>query len=248
MPFNFTEHDIAKFPFQDYSHCQTQEELDELADYHQLYHYQEWMLPQVWAHFGQWRVSEPKWRAVGRENIGDHWQQGLWRVVTQLNRGKLVKPQTKFAKYGALTPIILAAIREHQGIPYASWDVGEDCQLVERKLLDSMTIPCPRLTREELIQVQKTALVYRSGAKSGQQKKPESTWSLGELRGTPLYGTTPLQKVMLLQVWLAHPTQRHPLMILDPNSWDQVPEPLITPEPFHHTTPKQIQDFQWIPK
>jgi hypothetical protein len=32
---------------------------------------------------------------------------------------------------------------------------------------------------------------------------------------------------MLTQIWLAHPQHRSNLMILDPNNWDHMPEPLI---------------------
>lgn len=245
--FKITTNNIKDFPFEDYSDIHTRDELDEVANYHQLWNYQTWMMPQILAHFGRWQVQEPKWRLVCQQNIATRWDQGLWRVATQINRGQLVKPQNKMPKYGALTPLVLAGIKEQQGILYSSWDIEPGFALMEPQLLDSILQPCPTPTTSELLLLRESVLVYKSGARRGQRKSAEATWSCGELRGTTLWGTTALQKVMLLQVWLAHPQLRHPLMILDPNNWDQQPPPLVSTEVLVPTTKQvQLQQLPWL--
>jgi len=189
---------------------------------------------------------------VAGENLQDKWSVGLWRLVTQQNRGVLLPKQNKNAKYGALTPLVLAGLREGQGIPYTSWDLmdPEFC-LLETKLREAIQTPAPDLSLETLLELRQDVLTYKTGPKLGEQKNPESVWTTGTMRGTPLEGTLPLQRVMLLQIWLAHPTIRNPLMILDPHNPDKTPEPLINSknsEVFSLKVPNQInhQQLPWL--
>jgi len=53
------------------------------------------------------------------------------------------------------------------------------------------------------------------------------------MHGTEL-GTVPkLVTTMLTQIWVAHPSLRTEYMILDPNNWDKMPEPLVGSEIFN---------------
>ena len=234
--FKFSQHHVTDFPFQDYADLDQPEALESLAKYHGLHNFESWMMPQLLAYFGTWQVEQPRWREVCQRNIGDKWAQGVWRVVTQMPRSSLVAKQNKNPKYGALTPLILAGIRESQGIEYSSWDISEGCALVPQKLLEAMLQPVPQLSPTELLACREQVLV----SKAGKKKNPESVWSCGAMRGTPLWGTTSLQKVMLLQVWLAHPALRHPLMVLDPNNWDHQPNFLV-PQEFTQVPATQVQ-------
>ena len=49
-----------------------------------------------------------------------------------------------------------------------------------------------------------------------------------------------LTQTMLTQCWLAHPKHRNPYMILDPQNWDQMPEPLTSSEIFLKPTTKKV--------
>jgi hypothetical protein len=41
---------------------------------------------------------------------------------------------------------------------------------------------------------------------------------------------------MVLQTWAAHPSNRNDYAILDPNNWDNVPEPLVSKDIFLQNT------------
>ncbi len=229
MPWYPKHNDIYQFPFQEFSEPLEPLELVAKLEYYRPKIYHQWIMPQLFAHFGRFRVTEPRWQTVAKENLHTKWDIGVWRLVTQCNRGDLLTQQNKNSKYGSLTPLILAGIREHQKIDYSQWDLADqNFALMENRLLQAIQYPAPEVSVETLLELRQDVLTYKSGKRSGEAKNPESTWSLGAMRGTPLEGSPPLQRVMLLQLWLAHPTVRHPLMILDPKNLDKVPMPLAT--------------------
>jgi len=91
---------------------------------------------------------------------------------------------------------------------------------------------CLNLGSEELIQIRNFGLTNRSGAKAGEQNKPTSQWKLNGLAATQFAGTPVLLSTIMCQIWVAHPSLRTELMILDPEKWDSMPKPLVTGEVF----------------
>jgi hypothetical protein len=83
-----------------------------------------------------------------------------------------------------------------------------------------------------LLEIRTQGLTQRSGIKAGQMKPAESTWSLAGIADTELGHLPKLTQTILTQIWLAHPVHRSNLMILDPQNWDHMPEPLIAPTIF----------------
>jgi hypothetical protein len=217
------------------------EDLLKQAEEHNLAVYGQWLLPQISAYYGTWQavplqtgLLDP--RATAKQNIHTKWDIGLWRVVTKLKRGALVKTQSsEWGKnYSQLVPIILAGMKRHQGIQYQNWDlVGLD-SLVHKELLEVMEYSgnCLDLGSEELTQIRNFGLTARTGAKAGQQNKPTSQWKLHGLAATPFQGAPQLLSTVLCQIWVAHPSLRTELMILDPKNWDVMPKPLVVGEVF----------------
>lgn len=203
--------------------------------------YSSWMLPQIFGLFSRFKVYKNDDNMYMAEpflehNIGkDPHLRGIWKVCARLKRGALVKGQntTQGAKYSALVPLILASIKEAQGIPYSQWTNDSIPKLVDRMLQEAMLVDpndVPDLSVNRILEIRRQGLTTMSGSSMGQLVKATSKWSLTGIKDTEL-GHLPTHAVtMICQTWVAHPTLRHPLMILDPNDWDTMPKPLIDSE------------------
>lgn len=269
-----TQH-IKDFPFQEYAQIAEPEGQGALAKSHNLSAFNSWMLPQISAHYGAWELVysgnkiDPK--ATAKLNAGsDLWELGLWRVLTQLRRGDLVKSQLKDANYSALVPIILASVKKFQGVKYSSWNIEPNCPLVDKNLLDAMLWrndelyevvadeETPGTTRmalalgsDELLAIREQGLTIKTGSRAGTVQKPTSSWCLKGIGDTVL-GTAPkLVSTMLAQIWVAHPSIRTEYMILDPYDWDHMPSPIATAEVFAEEfksaakAPNYATDLPW---
>jgi hypothetical protein len=247
--------DIVDFPFEEYAKL-NESQLEDLAKTHYLTAFNSWMLPQIAAHYGKWKLVRNSSGKVdcdltAKENIQTQWDIGLWKVVTKLKRGSLVKSQVnpEFCSYSALVPIILMGAKKFCGVKYSEWDIRPDCKLIDKNLLEAMTWELSEeqesephsldltqtqygLGSKELLLLQTQGLTVKSGPKSGTITKPTSSWCLRGMRGTALAWVPKLTGTMLCQIWVAHPSLRTEYMVLDPVDWDYMPEPLVSPEIF----------------
>lgn len=238
-------HNIGDFPFEEYSELNSSQ-LEDLAKTHYLTQYNSWMLPQIAAHYGNWQLvwngSKIDSQKTARKNITHAWDLGLWRICTLLRRGSLVRSQInpEFASYSALVPLILAGVKKYQNHGYSVWDCEPNTRLIDENLRSaafwqpSEGIPgilrnCAAygLGSSELLALRKLGLTIKSGARAGEVQKPTSAWCLRGMRDTVLATAPKLVTTMLAQIWVAHPTLRTEYMILDPNSWDTMPAPLV---------------------
>jgi hypothetical protein len=164
------------------------------------------------------------------------WDLGLWRVCCQLKRGAIVPQQSseQGRHYSQLVPLILAGIKRYQNIPYKRWSPDGLGALVHKELLEVMLYDgeCLDLGSEELLEIREQGLTIRSGPKSGEVNKATSQWKLHGLQKTAFLGAPTLLSTVMCQIWVAHPSLRTDLMILDPKNWDQMPKPLVTEEVF----------------
>lgn len=253
--FTLKSNKIEDFPFEQYSELNLSE-LEELAKTHRLREYNSWMLPQIVAYYAGWRLEynhcgKVDCLATSRTNIKTPWQVGLWRVVTQLKRSSLVKQQIdpQYTNYSALVPIILSAQKRYNNISYNSWQIDQDCWLIEKNLLQAMlwqpegyapgdftsnfTTQELRygLSEPRLLELRQHGLAVTSTVK-GRTDNPISNWCLRNMRGTELERAPKLVGTMLCQIWVAHPSLRTPYMVLEPNDWDWMPPALIVTELF----------------
>lgn len=236
--------DIKQLPLQELK-SKNLEEVQLWCEQHQLAHHHTWVLPQMVAHFGQWRLhtSGGKIDALEtlKQNIGDDaWQIGLWKL-SRIKRSSLVVSQVKAPEYGAFTPLVLAGFKRMQNVRYESWRDSSGLEhVLEPDLFNAVVLAdydCCGLGSTRLLEIREQGLKIMSGAKVGQMKPPESTWSLNGIKNTELGGTPKLAQTMITQCWLAHPKHRTHLMILDPSNWDKMPEPLVSSEIFHKPEP-----------
>lgn len=247
--------DIKDFPFDQYAPL-NESQCEDLAKTHFLTAHNSWMLPQIAAHYGNWDLVsnsngkiDPK--ATAKKNIKTPWEIGLWKVCTKLKRGSLVKSQInpEFASYSALVPLIMMGAKKYKGIMYHQWDIDSETFLVDKNLREAMFWQPDDshvdfvnmidgeirygLTEERLLQLRVQGLTVKSGPKKGQVQSPTSAWCLRGMQGTELAKAPKLVGTMLTQLWVAHPSLRTEYMVLDPNSWDWMPPPLISVDIFN---------------
>jgi hypothetical protein len=234
--------ELKLVPFEAY-HDLKGDDLLKQAEEHQLNLLGSWLLPQICAYYGTWQAvplgnhpTQLDPRATAKQNIQSKWDLGLWRVCTKLKRGALVKVQSSELgrNYSQLVPLVIAGMKRYQNIQYQRWDLGGLNGLVHQELYEVMEYSgeCLSLGSEELLQIRQQGLTIRSGAKAGEQNKPTSQWKLHGLATTAFQGTPTLLSTIMCQIWVAHPSLRTDMMILDPSVWDHMPKPLVTGEAF----------------
>lgn len=192
-----------------------------------LHNYSSWLLPQLVAHFGRWRLY-----SSGRETVAKNTHNLLDRVfyrLTRIRRSSLIKNQTQQPEYGQLTPLILLGLKHAHGYAYEQFRELEGLEWLLEPLLYSALVEqeVPRLTVDRLLQIRSQGLVYRTGPKAGSTRQAASTWQLYGVQDTELGEHTKLLQGILCQIWLAHPKHRRNTMILDPHDWDNMPQPLV---------------------
>lgn len=264
--FKLKSNDIKDFPFEEYTGLNSSQ-LEDLSKTHYLTAHNSWMLPQIGAYYGRWKLE---WNGdlvdsqkTAKKNIVSDWDLGLWKVCTQLKRGSLVKSQInpEFASYSSLVPLILMGAKKYQGIKYSQWDIDSETKLIDKNLRDAMfwqpeNIPelksgklCYGLGSEQLLELREQGLFIKTGPKAGTIAHPTSLWCLRGMQGTILNDAPNLVTTMLGQIWVAHPTLRTEYMILDPNDWDAMPQPLIDSNVWKTKSPalKKVQESVDLP-
>lgn len=167
----------------------------------------------------------------------DPWHIGLYNFLMTEHRGDIIygtQYSSEYRSYSALVPLVLAAHKQLNDIPYSSWSIEGLDIVVNKTLYEAMTTEeFIDYTREELIAIRDEGLVIKSGAKAGQLRSPVSTATLVKVESAPQWARLPkLAKTMLTQTWLAHPQNRTDLMVLHPRDWDLMPEPLDSSDIF----------------
>ena len=228
----------------------TDTELEQFCEANLLAHFHGWLLPQLVAYFGTWTLVKDSLGSIDilatlKHNVGqDPKLQGLWKL-SRVKRSLLVPVMSKSPDYATLTPLILMGQKRMCGVEYNQWKALPNLEYVlESRLLEALNLNhddlllCSSLGSDRLLQLRDQGLMQRTGVKAGQLKKAESTWSLTGMQSTEIAHLPKLTQTMLTQIWLAHPSLRTPYMILDPNNWDNLPTPLLTPDIFKAPEPE----------
>jgi hypothetical protein len=134
--------------------------------------------------------------------------------------------------------------KKYQGVQYSHWDITHKTNLVDKNLLEAMCwqpdgnsdlkagLANFGLRKDRLLELRQQGLTLKQGKDAGVAKPPTSAWCLRGMQNTELADVPKLVGTMLTQIWVAHPSLRTEYMILDPQSWDTMPEPLVTSDVF----------------
>lgn len=243
---------IEELPLKDIA-TMTETELESWCEKNAVNRMGSWLLPQLVAAFGSWSLARDSSGLIDVKQTlklnceHNPVNQAMWRL-SRIARTCLLTKQVALPEYAVLTPLILAGFKRMQGVQYEQWRGLDNLEyIVEPRLLEAVTQVCPDLGSERLLEIRQQGLTTRSGKTAGQLKSAESTWSLTGIQDTELGHLPKLTVSIITQIWLAHPQHRHSLMILDPQNWDRMPEPLIAPTIFatnsaleqNHKEPKE---------
>ena len=221
-----------------------------------------WILPQALAYVGKQKAIKNEnsfydgvltaksmvtaWKTESwdeRDNSG--WVKGLLLYLKANPRG-IILPATVRATaehirpYSALVPLFLAAFKKFQNIPYTRWENIH--KIVDDDLYAAMTCSPREFTLEELLECREVGSTIKKGKDQGTVKSPMKATSLNGTGNEEFDALPRLAKVMLGQIWLAHPAYRNEYMILDPNNWDSMPKALIDVELIKEPTEKMPWD------
>jgi hypothetical protein len=223
-----------------------------------------WLPHQLLAYFGTWtavvddtgKYSAPlTWDANTRAR-GDYYALGSALLATSTRTNFFKDAPKGNQQYKSvinpLVPIILAGFKKFQGINYSEWNpVGLET-LLDPELAKLVGVTVPELSHSELIALRNTALTDKEGARAGIPNNPATCTKLNHLGDTAIGHLPKLAKYMALQTWAAHPSNRNEYMILDPNNWDAIPEPLVSkdiflPKPLQATQPRMVTSYSELP-
>lgn len=245
--FNLSKKEITQIPFQ-----LVYEDGKNGTDQRKAFaKYSTWALPQALAFIGNikpikdengnYDASKTAKAFVNSSEVGSEWAKGLLYYLISHPRGLIfplgVKASSaELIQYAALVPLFLAAFKRYQNINYAEWVNFES--VVDPDLFAAMTCTAPHYSVEELLSLRELGTTIKSGDKAGTIKNPLSATSLTSTGFDEFDKLPRLAKIMLTQVWIAHPTLRHKYMVLNPNSWDDMPDSLINTEVIKSATTK----------
>ena len=218
------------------------ESFEAWAESMELSHLAPWLLPQLVAWFGTWKLISSDGvvdcLATIKHNCPGP-QTRAFYTLSRIKRSVLVQNQTKSPDYATLTPLILMGQKRMAGVNYESWRTARDLSwMLEPRLYEAVMInhevtsAVCSLGSDRLTEIRNQGLLARTGLKAGQMKPAKSTWSLTGIQDTELGSLPKLTQTILTQCWLAHPESRTPYMLLDLENWDSMPQPLVTNDIF----------------
>lgn len=218
-----------------------------------------WLPHQLLAYFGTWKAVKDE---SGQYNAQQTWDENTRLredyfalgsgLLATASRGIFFKDAPKGSQQykspiSPLVPIILAGFKKFQGIQYSQWSpVGLET-LLDPELSKLLWVTVPDIAQSELIALRNTAITDKTGPRSGIPNNAATCTKLNHLGDTAIGHLPKLAKYMVLQTWAAHPSNRNEYMILDPNNWDNIPEPLISSDIFTNKQAIKTQTIKFSP-
>ncbi len=202
--------------------------------------YSSWLYPQLMALLAEHKL--PRNPDTGfidgieywKHNIdlASEWWKGLVRFIKIDPRGLTMKDKQYTSpgrQYCSLVPIVLASHKLYNDVAYGQWDRDTLRAVVNKSLADAMLYDLTEeFSTEEILAIRDIGLTVKSGTRSGQMNKPESTFKMYGIEDSFFKQLPHLVQVMLAQIWCAHPDNRTNLMVLDCKDWDNIPPKLIS--------------------
>lgn len=179
--------------------------------------------------------------SLAGDTTKEMWWTNLFKHLRGTPRGGMVLgsgiKQLSNPNVSSLVPLALSAFKLYRGVNYSSWDwtdprmsifVDNDLMSAVKysKTLISNNLDDSDLAEFDLDELKALRAVAVRVKSTGVIKPPTSVTTVYNL-GNPDFDQLPkLTKIMLLQLWVADPSVRTKLMILDPTNLDNMPEPL----------------------
>lgn len=140
----------------------------------------------------------------------------LFHYINYSPRGELLagrQGSPDNARYAAAVPLLLSAFKEYRDVGYESWDYS-DAAIGTFLDLDTQTI-LPYLKTDyshlDLVEIRETGRTVKSGARQGRKTPYLACTGVNGILDPEFKALPRLVKLMLCQMWVYHPTIRHPL-------------------------------------
>lgn len=215
-----------------------------------------WVLPQVLAFFNQVvrleRVggkisSSATLRALHADLLDSRvrFQSGrvlgsaeltnLFKYINYSPRGEILAGRQGApdnARYAASVPLLLSVFKEYRDVGYEQWDYSDPGIKVWLDG-DTQTI-LPHLKTDyssfDLVEYRETGRTVKSGARQGRKTPYASCTGVNGIPDPEFKALPRLVKLMLCQMWVYHPTLRHPLAWTNLLDLDSPAQPLVDTE------------------
>lgn len=206
-----------------------------------------WVMPQMRSHFGTWVPvlgEDGKYcgLATAKKNCVDNdFNKGLWYLSMRPRSGLVGGVGVRLyqvPEYNSLVPLILSAFKVYKNIPYSDWSRKNLNFVVDKDLCEGMLSEVPTLSNGEWLQIRNSCLVYQTGNNKGKMRDPKTTPMLYGVKSTSVGNVAKYALIMKSQIWCAHPSNRSPYMVLDPENWDTMPEPIVSGDVLSKSKPK----------
>lgn len=155
------------------------------------------------------------------DGLGPEVTGAIYRYLITEPRGNIIGTASEYMEYCALVPLYMSAFKKYKDIPYSEWDKTNLEYTIDKGLLEAMLAFVPAEITDDMLIEYRTHNTYNN--------LPAHKTTAIKATKEPMFDSLPrLAKIMLCQVWVAHPSRRNKYMILAPYDWDDMPEPLTT--------------------
>lgn len=230
----------------------------EFVEKHDIRNSWGWLAPQIQAYLGSYTLPtkvDGVYRCTDflKLNVVTEFDLGIYRMFTKVPRGRLMKNQTdpNHIPVCALVPIYMSAQKFSNNTKYTEWSKTDLHTIVDDDLFRAMVsppLPGP-YDASELLAIRNTGLRYVSKAKKEigiiKHYNPVTYHMLSGVSDSLVGNLHKYAKVMLCQIWCAHPTNRTAYMVLDPYNWDNMPMPLINTQVITTRLPDVPVEIPW---
>lgn len=213
-----------------------------------------WVLPQVLAFFNQnLRLERGSSGKISSAATLRALHADLLDARVKFQTGKVVQPEDittmlqylKYAprgdilygkqglptnvRYSAPVPLLLSAVKEYRNVGYEEWDYGDPGikHVLDKDLYDLIQYRSTDFSDFDLLEIRELGRTIKSGARMGRQTPYASCTAVNGIQDPDFRGLPRLLKLMLTQMWLYHPTVRHPLMWTNLLDLDTAAPPLV---------------------
>jgi hypothetical protein len=157
-------------------------------------------------------------------------------------------------RYSAPVPLLLSALKEYRSVGYEEWDYGDPGikHVLDKDLYDLIQYKSTDFSDFDLLEIRELGRTVKTGARAGRQTPYASCTAVNGIQDPDFRELPRLLKLMLTQMWLYHPTVRHPLMWTSLQNLDLPAAPLVDQDvlvpPTTETRGKKARESDPLPK
>lgn len=182
------------------------------------------------------RVKFPSGRVVSNRELTSLFQFANYSPRGQIVSGNQILGSNQ--RYAASVPLLLSSFKEYRNVSYMSWDYTDPAilQLLDKDNQEVIQYIGQDFPDLDFLEIRELGRTIKSGTREGRQTPYTSCTSVNGIKDPDFKKLPRLVKLMLCQLWVYHPTTRHPLAWTNLQDLDQPAPPLVGAEVFDVST------------